>query len=236
MLNKTTGCESRTVPPLYVLMRRSNDESQSLGITLGRQSAARLFPANARHESEDLRNGFSHSPRDYGGVRLSQKNGCGVIFGAAASLFFGGMFMKTTMKTLVCLLTVVLLACSVFSGCKAEPLVIKDSDTCIVIKTTAESLDGKTDLHLIDYMNQLVEAGELSCTIQNGMVTSINGIENPADFSSCWMLYTSDAENANTGWGVVEYEGVEYGSSVSGAETLVIKPDQLYIWVYQSFN
>lgn len=146
--------------------------------------------------------------------------------------------MKNTTKRLSSLLLVLLLTLSVLlPGCKkSEPLVIKDSDTYIVIKTTAESLDGKTDMLLIDYMNALVEKGELTCTIADGMITSINGIENPADFSSCWMLYTSDAENANASWGTVEYEGVEYGSAISGAETLKIKPDQLYIWVYKSFT
>jgi hypothetical protein len=49
------------------------------------------------------------------------------------------------------------------------------------------------------------------------------------------MLYTSDAENANASWGTVEYESKQYGSAVSGAETLKIKADQLYIWVYKSF-
>ena len=143
----------------------------------------------------------------------------------------------TTRKTLSLTLAVLLLACTVLlSGCKAEPLVIKDSDTCIVIKPTAASMEGKTDLVLIDYMNQLAEDGQLTCKIADGMVTSINGIDNPADFSSCWMLYTSDAENANSAWGTVQYDGKEYGSAISGAETLKIKADQLYIWVFQSFS
>lgn len=145
--------------------------------------------------------------------------------------------MKNTNKRLFSLLLVLILAFSVLlSGCQKEPLVIKDSETCIVIKPTKESMDGNTDMLLIDYMNKLAEEGELACTISNGMITSINGIENPADFSSCWMLYTSDAENSNTAWGTVEYEGVEYGSAISGAEVLKIKADQLYIWVFQSFS
>ena len=146
--------------------------------------------------------------------------------------------MKNTTKHLSSLFLVLVLALSVMlPGCKkTEPLVIKDSETCIVIKTTAESLDGKTDMLLIDYMNELVKEGVLTCTIKDGMITSINGIENPADWSSCWMLYTSDAENANASWGTVEYEGAEYGSAISGAETLKIKPDQLYIWVFKSFT
>lgn len=122
---------------------------------------------------------------------------------------------------------------SLLAGCKAEPLVIKDSETCIVLKTTGLAADA--DMLLVDYMAQLAEKGQLTYSLTDGMVTSVNGIDNPEDFSSCWMLYTSDAENANAAWGTVEYDGVEYGSAVSGAETLKIKPDQLYIWVFQSF-
>lgn len=145
--------------------------------------------------------------------------------------------MKNTTKTLSCLLVLLLIACTVMlSGCKSEPLVIKDSDTYIVIRTTEEAINGNTDMRLIDYMDALAQKGELTCTISNGMIISINGIENPADYSSCWMLYTSDEENANAAWGVVEYDGKEYGSAISGAQTLKIKPDQLYIWVYKSFN
>ena len=139
-------------------------------------------------------------------------------------------------KTFSALLAMLLLAgCLLLTGCKSEPLVIKDSDTYIVLKTTQEMLDGKQDMYLIDYMNELAQKGELACTIENGMITSINGIDNPADYSSCWMLYTSDTENANAAWGTVEYEGAEYGSAISGAEKLKLKPNQLYIWVFKSF-
>lgn len=145
--------------------------------------------------------------------------------------------MKNTTKRLSCLCLILLLACSMLlSGCQKEPLVIKDSDTYIVIKTTEKTLDGKEEMFLIDYMNELSQQGELACTIEDGMITSINGIANPADFSSCWMLYTSDTENANNAWGTVEYEGKEYGSAISGAETLKIKADQMYIWVFKSFT
>ena len=142
--------------------------------------------------------------------------------------------MKTTKKILSVLLAVVLLLS--MTACRSESLVIKDSDTYIVVKTTKEAIGDKTDMLLIDYMGTLKEKGELEFTIADGMILSINGIENPADYSSCWMLYTSDEENANAAWGTVEYEGKEYGSAVSGAETLKIKPDQLYIWVYKSFS
>ena len=144
--------------------------------------------------------------------------------------------MKNTQKRLFSLILVLVLTLSVLlPGCKSEPQVIKDSDTFIVLKITSEVMADMEGKYLIDYMNALAQKGELACTISNGMITSINGIENPADFSSCWMLYTSDAENANSAWGTVEYEGVEYGSAISGAEVLKLKADVVYIWVYQTF-
>ena len=129
-----------------------------------------------------------------------------------------------------------LMSILLLAGCKSEPLVIKESDTCIVLKVTEEAIGGNTDMVLIDYMDTLVKEGKLTCTIENGMVTSINGIDNHADFSSCWMLYTSDADNSNAAWVTVEFEGKQYGSAISGAETLTVKPGQLYIWVYKSFS
>lgn len=139
------------------------------------------------------------------------------------------------MKKTICVLLLTVIVCALLlPGCQqAEPLVIKDSDTYIVIKTTGQDV---TDMTLMDYMSKLKENGELNFEISNGMITSINGIDNPADYSSCWMLYTSDADNANAAWGKVEYEGKEYGSAISGAETLKIKADQVYIWVYKSFS
>ncbi len=143
--------------------------------------------------------------------------------------------MKTN-KKIFCLVMVMVIACTMLlTGCKSDPLVIKDSDTCIVIKVTQESVGDKTNMVLIDYMQQLKAKGELDFTIENGMIKSINGIDNPADYSSCWMLYTSDGENSNAAWGTVEYDGKEYGSAVAGAEVLKIQPGQLYIWVFQSF-
>ena len=144
---------------------------------------------------------------------------------------------NTSKKILSCLLAMLMIVSTVvLTGCQKEPLVIKDSDTCIVIKVTQEAMGDKTDMLLIDYMQTLKDKGELEFKIADGMITSINGIDNPADFSSCWMLYTSDEALSNAAWGTVEYEGKEYGSAVVGAEKLTIKPDQLYIWVYQSFS
>ena len=158
--------------------------------------------------------------------------------------------MKKTMKKTLSLWLVMLLACAVLlpgcqqdkitletptSGANSDPSVVITNDY-IAIKATEELMAGATEMTLMDYMTKLKDKGELEFAISDGMITSINGIENPADFSSCWMLYTSDAENANAAWGTVEYEGKEYGSAISGAETLKIKQDQWYIWVFKSFS
>jgi hypothetical protein len=162
--------------------------------------------------------------------------------------FSGGKTMKNTMKKALSLLLVMVIACAVIlPGCQSDKLVIETpesnpetnlviTDDHVIIKITQEALNGATEMTLMDYMNILKDNGELEFKVSDGMITSVNGIDNPADYSSCWMLYTSDADNANKAWGVVEYEGNEYGSAISGAETLVIKADQLYIWVYKSFS
>ena len=168
-------------------------------------------------------------------MRLSRKNGRGTMYVVPRHILF--LEVNIMKKILSCILVLAIMAgIMLLTGCQKEPLVIQESDTYIVLKTTAEAMDGKTDLLLIDYMNTLSGTGELVCTIEDGMITSINGIANAADYSSCWMLYTSDEENANTAWGQIEYNGMVYGSAISGAETLKIKADQLYIWVYQSFS
>ena len=233
LLNKITGCESRTVPPLYVPMVLIFDESQSLGIPGKAISIAATQSCKARVRRPTL--WILPLSACYGEVRLSQKNGCGTYHRCRSFRILGGKIMKKTTKKLVSVLLAVLLLLSM-TACRNEPLVIKDSDTYIVIKTTQEAIGDKTDMLLIDYMETLKQKGELEFSVGNGMILSINGIDNPADYSSCWMLYTSDAENANASWGTVEYEGKEYGSAVSGAEVLKIKPDQLYIWVFKSFS
>ena len=141
--------------------------------------------------------------------------------------------MSTNTNRIMSLILV--LACMLVS-CTQEPLVIKDSDTFIVIKADADVVVDNSEMMLIEYMEKLKADSVLYFEIAAGMITSINGIENPADFSSCWMLYTSDAENANSAWGTVEYEGVEYASAIYGAEQLQIKPGCIYIWVFKSFE
>ena len=142
--------------------------------------------------------------------------------------------MKNQIKKVgaIFLALIMLASALAMSSCKKDPLVIYDSDTTIVIR--CEEVDG--DVTLIDYMTKLKEDGEIEFTVEDGMISSINGIVNPADFSSCWMLYTSDAEMANSAWGTVLYNETEYGSAILGAESLKIKADSIYIWVFKEMS
>ncbi|MBO7297704.1 MAG: DUF4430 domain-containing protein [Clostridia bacterium] len=137
--------------------------------------------------------------------------------------------MKRKRISFLSLICVSLFTIAIFVGCKKEPVTL-DGDFIVI--TADEGAEGKT---LLTYMQELKEQEKLSFELANGMVTSINGKANAADFSSCWMLYTSDSENANEAWGVVEYEEKSYGSATLGAESLIVKTGEIYIWWYQSF-
>lgn len=86
---------------------------------------------------------------------------------------------------------------------------------------------------VVDCMNAL--DGEISFTFVGGMLTELNGKKNTADFSFCWMLYTSDEEMSNSGWGTIVYEESVLGSAVVGAESLPVEIGCLYVWEYQGF-
>ena len=127
-------------------------------------------------------------------------------------------------KRYVFVAAVIAALCAFISACtpiEKEPLVIKESDKHIVITADSERVSITNDTTLLDYMNSLKQSGELEFEIANGMVVSVNGIAN-AD-PSYWMLYSSDADNANAAWGTAEYKGEKYGSAMFGAEKLKIK-------------
>lgn len=146
------------------------------------------------------------------------------------------------MKKLMAL--VLTLVCTLmFAGCDLSLLMglssggksvaaVEKTENMVVI-TVNEAEDGVT---LLSVMKTLQAEGKLSYEYgADGMVTSIEGKENAADWSACWMLYTSDAELASTDWGTVEYHGESYGSAVVGASALEVIDGGIYIWSYQSF-
>ena len=117
----------------------------------------------------------------------------------------------------------------------AETLVKIEGDT-VVITVDGDYLDITETTVLLDYMKALKNDGVLDYTLSDdGMVTAINGQQNPADWSKCWMLYSNDAELTNEAWGTVTVDGVTYFSAILGAESLPIKDGKIYVWEFKSF-
>ena len=143
--------------------------------------------------------------------------------------------MKNLLRIAVFLTMFLMLSITLTACIQKEPIVLEVDDTYIVIKVSSEQMEITSGMTLLEYMQELKEDGKLGFDVDNGMLSAINGIKNPSDWSSCWMLYTSDVDNANASWGEVEYKSNIYGSAIFGAEQLKIKDGCLYIWVYQSF-
>ena len=133
---------------------------------------------------------------------------------------------------LLSLFTMVFAACEKEIGSPAqfglEVVSITETEVVLLGK-------GNSTGRLSDGMELLKEGGKLTYETSGGMVTSINGKANAADWSASWMLYTSDEEMANTEWGTYEYNGETLGSAIVGAESLFVASGEFYIWVYQSF-
>jgi hypothetical protein len=106
-----------------------------------------------------------------------------------------------------------------------------DGAPCVSITVT--SVAKKT--MLTEVMEKAKQNGDFTFEMSDGMITSINGLANPADWSKCWMLFTSDAEMSNTAWGTITWNGATYGSAVVGADALDVVAGETYVWYYQSF-
>ena len=131
--------------------------------------------------------------------------------------------MKRKLISFVTLLATAFLSvfCLIACGDNVEPVAI----------TLSQAVEENTTL--LEVMQERKTAGELDFQMENGMVVEINGTKNTTN--SFWMLYTTDKDNANEQWGKFEWKGETLGSAVVGAETLVVKQGETYIWVYQSF-
>ena len=110
-------------------------------------------------------------------------------------------------------------------------LVEETTETCVVIKVNKV----QNNQTVLDVMQALQAEGKMSYTLSGTMLQSINGKENPTDWSACWMLYTSDAEMANSEWGTYTYNGTVYGSAILGADAMPVIDGAYYIWVYEAF-
>lgn len=125
----------------------------------------------------------------------------------------------------------VALAVSAFAGCNRNNVVSEED--MVIMEVNDEVMEITETTTLLDYMNALSDDGELTFTISDGMITSVNGKEN--SMNSYWMIYTDDAENGNESWGTITYKEKVYLSATLGAGELKIKSGCTYILAYQSF-
>lgn len=143
--------------------------------------------------------------------------------------------MKRRIFNVLIFLLTFLMSASMLTACKnggqAKAEIVSKTDTMVVIKVN-EADEFAT---LIDAMTYLKDNEELTFEIAGGMITSIEGKENPTDWSACWMLYTSDSEMANVEWGTVVFDGNTYGSAILGANELSVTAGQYYVWSYDTF-
>lgn len=108
--------------------------------------------------------------------------------------------MKRKIYLLLTFLLTLTMSVLAFVSCKeegeAKAEVVSKTDIMVVIKVN----ETEGFATLLDAMTYLKNEGELNFEITGGMVSSIEGKANPADWSACWMLYTSDTEMSNTEW------------------------------------
>lgn len=144
--------------------------------------------------------------------------------------------MKRKIVNVTTFILTVIMSVFVFASCKTEGKVeqatlVENTETLLVIKV--DKIKGEPTL--LDAMECLQEQDQLSFTITDGMITGINGKNNAADYSACWMVYTSDDDFSNTAWGVFEYQGESFGSAAVGANDLPVSVGEYYVWEYRAF-
>ena len=143
--------------------------------------------------------------------------------------------MKRKLNVLFTFLLMVVISLCALVGCKkdgsAKAEIVSKTETMVVIKIN----ETEGFATLLDAMNYLKDEGELTFEMDGTMLSSLENKANPADFSSCWMLYTSHAEMSNAEWGTVTYEDNTYGSAIVGADSLTVLAGEYYVWSYQTF-
>lgn len=129
-----------------------------------------------------------------------------------------------------------LAACAPADSGNVEYTVAVNTDT-LVLFTAPEGI--ATD-SLKTYLDGLAQAGEITYTMENGMITSLNGKENVSGASSgsFWMLYSDLTEldgvtYADPTFGTYTYDGEQLASCSYGAEGMPVVEGYTYAIVYE---
>ena len=150
--------------------------------------------------------------------------------------------MKRKLCILLSLFCFTTASLALMSGCNKETSasVSADSFSCTLESATETLIVVKVEKTvgeetLADALALLQENGALTYKIENGMLSSLNGKTNAADFSSCWMVYSSDKEFTDTSWGTVSYKDMRLGSTIVGVEALPLTDGEYYAFSYDTF-
>lgn len=147
--------------------------------------------------------------------------------------------------SLFCLATAFL---GLFTGCKKEKTESSSSTTSVSSPSFSCTVESATENLIVvkvektveketlaDALAFLQEKGRLTYKMENGMLSTLNGKANAADFSSCWMVYSSDKELTDTSWGTVTYKDMTLGSTIVGVEELPLADGEYYAFSYDTF-
>lgn len=135
------------------------------------------------------------------------------------------------MKKLVYVVLCLVIACAFLCACKTKSITVITEDDNKVVLTFDSGFSGES---LLIAMNGAQENEQITFTVENGMVTSINGVKNAG--KTYWMLYTDDEDYSNSAWGEINYNEKIYGSATKGVSDLVVKDGKTYIWVFKEVN
>ena len=214
LLNKITGCESRTVPPLYVPTGKINGENRSLG------KPGKADPPcvkTLRHKSEDLRIGVSSPLRVYGGVRCRRKTAAVLFFRHRSLLLFkegNNMKNKKIVLAVSALALVIGILAGVYMGTRPQAQEGAKAVTILIVHKdgTQKQLEYNTDA---EFLADLLLEKELVTGYASDeygfTIESVDGVT--ADWavdSAYWALYEGEEYATTSAAGIILTDGGVY--------------------------
>ena len=158
---------------------------------------------------------FLPSLRVYGG-ELSQKNGCGVFFGTAAYLIFGGNFMKNKKLILAALSLALVIALMAGVYLATRPQAVEGQKNVTIVIVYEDGTEKKLDYTTTcEYLSELLLEKELVtgyASEEYGFtIESVDGITlDWATDGAYWALYEGENYATESAAGIVLTEGGIY--------------------------
>ena len=216
MLNKITGCKSRTVPPLYVLIIRSFGESQSLEVSGKAERVAESSPRKARVRRPT--HWILPPLRDYGGVLVAEKR-LRRLKRTPQPICFGGFIMKNKkiVIAVIAFVAVVAIMAGLWVVTREEAVAGNKSITVTVVHAdgTSKDFNYKTDA---EYLGEVI--------VSEGLV---EGQDGPYGLEISAVDGEAASWEANQSYWAL-FIGEEYATT--GADGIVLTDGGMYKLVY----